>query len=253
MGTIRDDWLSCNQPPGGRARRSGSTLIISFCCLNVGTENSAEDERHLRQVGGSRLSRRRVSETEDGRPHPGCQRHQPGGDGLHRVSIRLPARRSAAHFLPLVAPSRTLFRLRLRGRELIRSSGDDLRLLVAKMDAKSGSRGSAKCWGKTRNEEPSSAIWEGRVVHLRSSSKDFRFCPDQRKKQTCVTERRDNPAQRMITKSDSRRCCFQTDSVPEKTLTSVRPAPNCCRIWLVSITWNYFTATVNQQNLHIVW
>lgn len=70
-------------------RRSFAKCIYFFSSTSLapGAENSAEDERHLRQVGGPRLARRSLRQAEDGRPHPGRQRHQPGGDGVQRVSV----------------------------------------------------------------------------------------------------------------------------------------------------------------------
>ena len=50
------------------------------------TENPPENERHLHQVSGARLSCRPVPETEAGRSHPGSERSEPGGDGLPHVS-----------------------------------------------------------------------------------------------------------------------------------------------------------------------
>jgi len=60
----------------------------TFPVVCVFSENPAEDERHLREVGGSRLSRRSVPEAEEGRSHPGGERRQRGRNGLQRVSIK---------------------------------------------------------------------------------------------------------------------------------------------------------------------
>lgn len=117
-------------------------LAVNLFLFHGGAENAAEDERHLREVGGPRLSRRSVSEAENRRPHPGRQRRQPGGDGVQRVSIgahrRTPSPRGCVF---------TDFCVCLSGRELIRSSGDSLRLLVAKIDSKTSRKGSmtTKC------------------------------------------------------------------------------------------------------------
>lgn len=70
----------------------------------------------------------------------------------------------------------TAFCVCLSGRELIRSSGDSLRLLVAKIDSKTSSKGSAttKCWRKSRGVW-SSAIGNtgGCLVHLSCGSQRF--------------------------------------------------------------------------------
>lgn len=65
---------------------SVSNLLLFLFHLLV--ENSAENERHLCEVSGSRLSCSSLSETENRRSSPGCERRQPGRDGLQHVSIK---------------------------------------------------------------------------------------------------------------------------------------------------------------------
>lgn len=83
-----------------RKRRSLLLLLSRFASSSdrrfCFTENAAEDERRLREVGGSGLSGRSEPEAEDGRPHPGGERRQPGGDGLQQVGGARPAERTAS-------------------------------------------------------------------------------------------------------------------------------------------------------------
>lgn len=62
-----------------------NVLIIIFFTV-LPSENAAEAERDIREVRGPRLSRRSVSEAENGRPHPGCLWDQPGRYGVQHVS-----------------------------------------------------------------------------------------------------------------------------------------------------------------------
>lgn len=65
-----------------------SPPIIKWMCEYAWlTENTTENERHLREVRRSALSCRSVSQTGHGRLHPGCERHQFGRDGVQHVRI----------------------------------------------------------------------------------------------------------------------------------------------------------------------
>lgn len=143
-----------------------TTCLCSFVSL---TENPLENEWYLHQVSGARLSCCAVPETAAGRSHPRSERSEPGWHGLPHVSHKCThehkgnsaclvlyeelANHHANHAKSYLNHKHIfiffffhVFCGMSSGRELIRTSGDSLRLLVAKTEARSSGRSSVtKC------------------------------------------------------------------------------------------------------------